>query len=55
MTNDNIIANTIGNAIVVEGTFHIEVIDTTWMKKWSTIPTWTHVEKKRRFLFLYQR
>ena len=36
---DNIIANTIGNAIVMEGTFQIEVIDTTWMKKWSTIPT----------------
>jgi len=36
---DNIIANTIGNAIVMEGTFQIEVIDPIWMKKWCTIPT----------------
>ena len=47
--HDNIIANTIGNAIVMEGPFWDEVIDSIWMKKWCTIPLLTHVEKKGDF------
>ena len=36
---DNIIANTIGNIIVMEGLFQIEVMDRIWKEKWCTIPT----------------